>query len=231
MRDRDKKILEAIIKEHIATAAPVGSSHLVEKYKLPVSSATVRNVMAELEDEGYIAQPHTSAGRVPTERAYLMLSDEVKNKRTDKKIKAQIAAELDEALTSTDENSFKEAAKTISKISDSAVFWAMHKHNLYYTGLSNLFRQPEFANTGLIYDFSEVVDRMDDIIDEIYDDIGFEPEILIGGNNPFGSFCSSILVKYRVGEYDGLFGILAPMRMDYEGNLSLVKYILNRLKD
>lgn len=231
MKDRDKKILEAIIKEHIATAAPVGSSYLVEKYKLPVSSATVRNLMAELEEEGYIAQPHTSAGRVPTEKAYLMLADEIKNKRGEKKIKSSSAKELESAFKEGGGNQLKEVAKTTSKLSDSAVFLAMHRHNIYYTGLSNLFRQPEFANTGLIYDFSEVVDRMEDIINDIYDDIGFEPEILIGSDNPFGSFCSSILVKYKNEEHDGLIGILAPMRMDYEGNLSLVKYILNRLKD
>ncbi|MBD3247927.1 hypothetical protein GF382_01395 [Candidatus Falkowbacteria bacterium] len=229
MKERDKEILKVIIKEHIATGAPVGSSHLVEKYKLPVSSATVRNVMAELEEEEYIMQPHTSAGRVPTEKAYQMLIDDLKDKKSLKKVKE--AEAINELLAGTDELSIKELAKLLSRLTDATVFWAFHKHNLYYTGLSNLFRQPEFSSTGMIYDVSEVVDRMDEIIDDIYDQVGFEPEILIGTDNPFGNFCSSILVKYKTGEHDGLFGILAPMRMDYENNLSLIKYILSKLNN
>lgn len=230
MKERDKDILKAIIKEHIATGAPVGSSHLVEKYKLDVSPATVRNVMAELEEEGYICQPHTSAGRVPTEKAYLMIVDELKNKESLKNIKELDTREIEKILEADDDSRFKETAKLLAKITDSAVFWAFHKHNLYYTGLSNLFRQPEFANSNLIYDFSEVVDRMDDIINDIYDQIGFEPEVFLGEDNPFGNFCSTILVKYKAGDYDGMFGILSPMRTDYEGNLSIIQHIIDKLK-
>ena len=69
MEKRREKILYTIVKEHIATGSPVGSEILVSKYKLGVSSATVRNEMAELEDNGFIIQPHTSAGRIPTEKA------------------------------------------------------------------------------------------------------------------------------------------------------------------
>lgn len=231
MKDRDKKILEVIIKEHITTAAPVGSSHLVQKYKLDVSPATVRNVMVELEEEGYIVQPHTSAGRVPTEKAYLMLIEEINKKKNLRKIKESDAQEIDSVYNKENELSFKEIAKIMARLTDTAVFWAFHKHNLYYTGLSNLFRQPEFANTGMIYDVSQIVDRMDDIINEIYDEISFEPVILLGEENPFGTFCSSILVKYRVGEHDGLFGIISPMRMDYENNLALIKYIIEKIQN
>jgi transcriptional regulator of heat shock response len=109
------------------------------------------------------------------------------------------------------------------------VFWAFHKHNLYYTGLSNLFRQPEFVNSNLVYDFSEVVDRIDDIINDIYEQVSFEPEVLLGENNPFGNFCSTILVKYKEGENTGLFGILSPMRTDYESNLGIIKYIISKI--
>jgi heat-inducible transcriptional repressor len=231
MRERDRNILKAIIREHIATGAPVGSSHLVEKYKLDVSSATVRNVMAELEEEGYICQPHTSAGRVPTEKAYLMVVDELKDKKSIKKMRESEVKTIEEVFNIDGELRFKEMAKTLARITDSAVFWAFHKHNLYYTGLSNLFRQPEFANSSLVYDFSEVVDRMDEIINDIYDNVGFEPEVLLGTDNPFGNFCSTILVKYREGENTGLFGILSPMRTDYEGNMGIIKYIIKMLND
>ncbi len=70
LTDRRQKLLHLIIDEYVTTAQPVGSNALVEKYGLPTSSATIRNEMAQLEDEGYIAQPHTSAGRVPTDSGY-----------------------------------------------------------------------------------------------------------------------------------------------------------------
>lgn len=68
--ERGRTVLRAIIEEYVATAAPVGSHVLVEKYRLGVSSATVRNVMAELERAALISQPHTSAGRVPSDAGY-----------------------------------------------------------------------------------------------------------------------------------------------------------------
>ncbi|GAB4262652.1 MAG: heat-inducible transcriptional repressor HrcA [Deferrisomatales bacterium] len=67
---RDRQILAAIVEEYVQTAEPVGSRHLTKKYRLGVSPATVRNVMADLEELGFLAQPHTSAGRKPTDRGY-----------------------------------------------------------------------------------------------------------------------------------------------------------------
>ena len=67
---RTQAILRAVIEEYVSTALPVGSSALVERYRLGVSSATVRSVLAELEMEGLLTHPHTSAGRVPTDAGY-----------------------------------------------------------------------------------------------------------------------------------------------------------------
>ncbi len=70
LSERRQKLLGFIIDEYVTTAQPVGSNALVEKYRLAISSATIRSEMAALEEEGYIAQPHTSAGRVPTDAGY-----------------------------------------------------------------------------------------------------------------------------------------------------------------
>ena len=67
---RSQQILRAVIEEYVLTAEPVGSQTLVDRYRFGVSSATLRNVMAELEDAGYLSHPHTSAGRVPTDAGY-----------------------------------------------------------------------------------------------------------------------------------------------------------------
>ena len=70
LTDRRKQLLQHIVEEYVETAQPVGSRTLVDKYELSLSPATIRNEMAALEDEGLVAQPHTSAGRVPTDAGY-----------------------------------------------------------------------------------------------------------------------------------------------------------------
>jgi heat-inducible transcriptional repressor len=75
MDDRKLAVLRAIVSDYVNTREPVGSKSLVEKYQLGVSSATVRNDMAALEEDGYITQPHTSAGRIPTDKGYRLFVD------------------------------------------------------------------------------------------------------------------------------------------------------------
>jgi heat-inducible transcriptional repressor len=77
LEPRSEAILRAIIEEYVATAQPVGSQALVTKYRLGVSPATVRNVMAELEAEGYLDHPHTSAGRLPTDKGYRLYVESI----------------------------------------------------------------------------------------------------------------------------------------------------------
>ena len=75
LSERKKLILKAIVDAHIADGEPVGSKYLMEMKQIPCSSATIRNEMAELEAMGYLEQPHTSAGRVPSERGYRFYVD------------------------------------------------------------------------------------------------------------------------------------------------------------
>jgi heat-inducible transcriptional repressor len=75
--DRKLDVLRAIVEDYVATQEPVGSRALVERHQLRVSAATIRNDMAVLEDEGYVRQPHTSAGRVPTDRGYRLFVDKL----------------------------------------------------------------------------------------------------------------------------------------------------------
>ena len=77
MDERKKRILQAIIDDYIDTAEPIGSRTIARKYELGLSSATIRNEMADLEDMGYLAQPHTSAGRVPSDKGYRLYVDEL----------------------------------------------------------------------------------------------------------------------------------------------------------
>jgi heat-inducible transcriptional repressor len=81
--ERNKKVLQAVIDSYISTGAPIGSNVLIKRYDFSVSSATLRNIMAELEEMGYLTHPHTSAGRIPTERGYRYYIDGLISVRRD----------------------------------------------------------------------------------------------------------------------------------------------------
>jgi transcriptional regulator of heat shock response len=226
MEERTKLILKTIISEHIKTGAPVGSEILVEKYKLNISAATVRNEMAGLEENGYIRQPHTSAGRIPTTKAYQYFIETLKIKKLSAKEETVIA----ETLGDNKEIDLKKTAKVLAHLSNSAVFWAFYKNNLFYTGISNLLSQPEFSQNNLIYRTGAIIDRLDEIMDEIFDSVSYTPEIKIGEENPFGNFFSTVICKYKLESNIGVFGLLGPMRMDYEKNSALVNFIANKFQ-
>ncbi|KKS40181.1 hypothetical protein A3H03_01510 [Candidatus Kuenenbacteria bacterium RIFCSPLOWO2_12_FULL_42_13] len=222
MNDRQKELFHNIVLEHITTAKAIGSEFLVKKYNLEVSSATTRNDMAELEAEGLIYQPHTSAGRVPTERGYNYyvanyLSKNPAVGERDKKILEQAKESGGQPSGAGAE---KMLAKAVAELADTAVVYCPSKNNTYYTGLSNLLSQPEFADFNLIYRLTEVVDNFDEVLDGLYDKIK-DIEIKIGKDNAFSSDCASILTK-KSGK---VFGLIGPMRMDYERNLGLVTFV------
>ena len=137
--DRSQKILEAIIEEYIATAQPVGSKALTQNHGIKLSPASVRNVMAELEELGYLVSPHTSAGRIPTEKGYRFYVDTLLqvndlNSRQKNQIELQYRQH---GLQMTD--MLREASRTLSSIS-------------HYTGLVmvprlkvTIFRHIEFV--------------------------------------------------------------------------------------
>lgn len=92
--ERKRRILQAVVAEYVAAAEPVGSQRVVEVAGLDVSSATVRNEMAALEEAGYVSQPHTSAGRVPTDRGYRYFVDELRRRHAVDPARRRAVAEL-----------------------------------------------------------------------------------------------------------------------------------------
>lgn len=223
---RQELILLTLIKEHIKTAQAVSSGFLVDKYDLGISSATARNEMAELESLGYIFQPYTSAGRIPTEKAYNFYVRNHLRQVVGKKIKFK---ELENISVDSEDN-LKQIAKVLADISKNAVFWAFHKNNLYYTGVANLFIQPEFRSGEVVYDISVVIDRMEEIIADQFDRFAWGENVFIGSDNPFGNFLSMVLLKYRRHNQTGVLGLLGPLRMDYEKNINLINYLKNKLQ-
>ena len=162
MAERKDEILNFIVEEFIKTATPVSSSLIVDKYFKDLSSATVRNDMVLLEEMGLIFQPHTSAGRIPTIEGYKSYLNEIQGREWTLNIKSKKI--IDSINLTKSEQDIKSMAKALAEISDSAVLIGFSPHNVYYTGISNIFRQPEFRDQTLIYSISEVIDHLDEVM-------------------------------------------------------------------
>ena len=232
MNQRQQALLQNITWQYIKTASPVSSKLITEDGGFGLSSATIRNEMAELEDAGYICHPHTSAGRVPTEKGYqFYVENFLKPSLPTKKQQDNLEKSLEAKKFET--QSVKSLAKNVEEFSDGAVFVAFAKNDFYYTGLSNLFGQPEFAQHQLIYNLSQVIDHLDQVITKIFSTLNAEVNVAVGSKNQFARDCSAVIAKYQNQKQTGLIGILGPMRMDYQNNFNLIKYsqeLINSLK-
>ena len=113
LTERDRKILQAIITDYIQTAQPVGSRVISKKYRMELSPATIRNVMVDLEEMGFLTQPHTSAGRVPTDKAYRFYVDAILNMR---KLAPEEREHIEKGLLLQEEPDIKEVMKRASQM-------------------------------------------------------------------------------------------------------------------
>lgn len=119
MTQRMVNILKAIVDEFVSTAEPVGSKTLVDKYKLPYSSATIRNDMAVLEELGYLEKPHTSAGRIPSNKGYQYYCEHLLKKDIDEEVKYTLSNMFDRKSMNIEE-AIKESCKIVSEMTNLA---------------------------------------------------------------------------------------------------------------
>ncbi len=212
--------MKCIVDEYIRHAEPVGSRLVADQYG-QVSPATIRNDMAVLEDAGYIVQPHTSAGRVPTEKAYVYyLQHFVESRRDDAKPDRRVR----DAVREVDgDDDVRDLARTLVELSGEMALVAVDPRRSYYAGVANLFDKPDFGELSVVRELSRFLDRFDDVMGEVFDRVENEPQVLIGSDNPFGKDMSAVMVKCRLPNGQiGILGLIGPMRMDYERNIGLM---------
>lgn len=228
--DRKKSLLKTIIGSFIKDAKPIASAFLASKIKDKVSPATVRNDLVALEKDGFIFQPHTSAGRIPTQKAYEFYVENFldRNKGLSSKEK-KILQEL-EKENIEDRIKIKNFARVISDLSKQGVMATFSECDNYYTGLSNIFAQSEFHDPELVVNLTKVVEHLDSKIIDLHKKDFDEAEIMIGDKNPMSENCSLIVSKYQFGKYKGIIALLGPMRMDYQKNYALIKESIKLLK-
>lgn len=221
MDKRKELLLKLIVESYIKTAEPVGSNFLVLKSGLDVSAPTVRNEMRELEEQGYLTHPHTSAGRIPTELGYQYY---VENLMENKKAKNKVKDKIEEVAEgeSDEEKKVKDVAKIIANETGEAVIVSFGPDNIYYTGMGSLFSQPEFSDRKILTNVSNIFDNCEQMMNEMFEAVGDEIDILIGQKNPFGAGCGLVATKFGNG---GLVAIVGPTRMDYGESVELLKIV------
>lgn len=219
---RQQEILAAIVEQYAEVAGPVGSSLLAKVFA--VSSATIRAEMAELERLGYIAQPHTSAGRVPTDKGYRFYVNSLNEKS-----KALPENRAERALTARveggglPERTIRNAVDTLVELTHNLGL-ATIGNQLYMSGLSNLFGQPEFIHGAQVQQVARLLDNLEPWLREAAPN---EPlSVYIGAENPIGrsAGCSLIISRFRSPYSDRSYiGTLGPTRQSYRDVMNLVQ--------
>jgi transcriptional regulator of heat shock response len=234
MDPRKLKILQAIIEKFVETAEPIGSKLIYEEYDLDVSPATIRNEMAVLEDEGYIMQPHTSAGRVPTSLAYRLFVDQMKlNLMLFNKAKKEMETLRQQYDLKRVKEKLYETVAILAHVTQNVSF-AMVPDNprLFYMGLSNVLRLPEFAADP--HSATQVVEVLENRFSQLLKSMDIredEPSFYIGNENPIPEIksCSLLVQRYRYKGFHGVMGILGATRMNYPYNLAALKSAIELL--
>lgn len=222
MTDRQAKILQAIVEQYAEVASPVGSSLLAKVFN--VSSATIRAEMAELERLGYINQPHTSAGRVPTDKGYRYYVNQLADEKTgllgEKHAQRALAARVESG--GLPELTIRNAVDTLVELTHNLGL-ATIGDQLYMSGLSNLFGQPEFMHPGQVQEVARLLDNLRPWLHEAAPNKPLS--VYIGHENPIGSTagCSLIISRFRSPFSDRSYiGVLGPTRQSYRDVMSLV---------
>lgn len=234
--DRQRDILRAVIREHLATAQPVGSGALVSRYRMNVSSATVRNELAVLETLGLLTHPHTSAGRVPTDLGYRYFieslmpqpalgPDEEVTVRHQFRQAQRDTAEWVRLAASTLARLTREAA-IVTAPAPTAERPAIGPGDVHYEGIQNILAQPEFAKSERFGELLRLLEDRTQLVRLVPPGLGEgEVHVAIGSEHPLEPLrrCSLIFGRYGgPAGVVGYIGVVGPTRMDYARSIGAV---------
>ena len=198
------------------------SKALIEVGSFDVSGATIRNEMQILTSEGFIAQPHVSAGRVPTAIGYRMYVKEFMEPTKEERSVQKKFNELKEHyLKRKDQERVYDAVTLLSQMSPNVAFATVpHRESVFYMGLSNILRQPEFQQDALLA--SKVVEVLESSLSRFLQNVDVDSSVryYIGEEHILQELqsCSLLVTEYKIRGMKGAIGILGPMRMDYAYN-------------
>ena len=231
-RGRESEILNLVVEAYIKETKPISSTHLCEKYKLPYSSATIRNVMETLEKKGFLSHIHTSSGRVPTTKGFKQYVECLKKE----KMVNNYPIELEFYNTISDSSQvINSALDTLALKSGYASFLAVsgEGHKLFFRGARFILEQPEFENIvrlkSVFYALEVRLNQIQELLLNYFDE---QVKILVGDEIGFDEISDCSLVVSGSGEKKVSYSLalLGPMRMDYVRAVSCLQSIKFQLE-
>jgi heat-inducible transcriptional repressor len=232
---RQTQILKALIDEYIETAQPVGSENLDKKYNLGVSPATIRSEMVSLTHAGYLRQPYTSAGRVPSPQAMKFYIDQLmEEKQMSLADEVKTKEEVWDARGNLDKL-LEEATHALAERTKNLAIAATDEGKNWQAGYPFIFHYPEFANLQTcadLFSFLEEAERLQELffiksqiespIDVLFgEDIGW-PEL-----SPIGV----VATHFQVGERKGALGVIGPVRLSYQTIIPTLRYFRKLIEE
>lgn len=235
--EREKEFFYLVVESYIRESKPISSSYLCEKYRLPYSSATVRHVLETLEGKGFLSHPHTSSGRVPTQKGFrcyverLNAGDIVKDYPIDLAETSEL--DLDHILSRTvDVLAELSGYTSLLAITGRPSSLAGRQDRVLFRGARFMLEQPEFEDIiklrQLFYALEVKINELHDLLFEYLDE---KVSVLIGDEIGFDEISNCSLMISGAKEKDIVFslGVLGPMRMNYSKTASCLYSIKKEL--
>lgn len=224
MTERQAQILATIVEQYAEVASPVGSLMLAKLFG--VSSATIRAEMARLEEMGFIMQPHTSAGRIPTDNGYRFYVNQLTQTAEPNPVdRTSRAIDLRLEQAGRPDLAIRSAVDSLVELTHN-VGLATIGDQLYVSGFGRLFTQPEFLHVGPMHEVAHLLDNLEPWLREVAPN---QPlNVYIGQENPIGktSGCSLIVSRFCSPFSDHSYiGVLGPTRQSYRQVMALVSHM------
>lgn len=230
--ERQEKILDTIIRDYVRLAQPISSELLEKKHDFGICPATIRIELQKLTDKGFLQQPHTSAGRIPTDKGYRFFVDKLirEKESTPKDISG-----FEEIFGKEREDIFKFAdhlVRTLAEASSSFSFLHILDEDLSWKeGWGEVLKQPEFEERDFITEFNKLLEQFEENVDDLK--LDSEMKVFIGSEIPFSRIqgFSMMVQKCQLPKGEkGILSILGPKRMAYDRNINIMNSIIKLLE-
>lgn len=227
LTQRQIGILKAIMEEYIELAEPVGSESLDRKYNLGVSPATIRNEMIKLTKLGYLHQPHTSAGRIPSKKAFHFyvnqLVEEKKLSATD-----EVAAREKVWDSRFDfDHLMRQTTRALAGQTRMLAIASTDAGELYHAGYANILNLPEFYDIDVTKAVLAMLDEIQPLVELLRRETGEEAiNVLFGDELGLSCLapCGLIFTRFTVGNHTGALGVIGANRFHYPEVIPMVRY-------
>lgn len=218
-----------VIRDYIESARPVSSQYLEERYDFGICPATIRNEMQKLTDMGFLRQPHTSAGRIPTDMGYRLFVDSLMQKEAHPAVSLELEAVPD--IEKEFEDLFRLAnslTQSLAQASSSLVLGYLRREDvLIKEGWEDLLQNPEFNERELVADFIDYLSYLEDNVKTYSGTSGLDIYIGLENRFPKAEEFSTITFLCQPAENEEVvLSIVGPKRMAYEKNIALTNKIL-----